>query len=1166
MKKLLIFSVFALFSQILFSQIYKGSTAAEQVQGADMVRFEEFSKVPSYIHFRDDINLSIEKSLELTKQFMQGSNSSFIFKNVQKNKYGDQTHRYQQSYNGIPIEFSVWNIQFVNDRVFAMNGEILDNPQVNVQFSLTEEQALQSALDYVGAEFYMWQDAGEEALLKDFSKDENATYFPKAEKIIVPANVNFKNSELRTAYKFNIYSKKPYSRMNVYVDAISGEILFDMPLLQVADAVGTAQTQYSGTQSINTEYTGGQYILNDNTRASGIRTLNCEMGIDYDAAVEFVDADNNWNNVNANLDEYATDAHFATASTYDYYLNVHGRNSIDDGGYQLWSFVHFDLVEYGYGSNMNAFWNGQWMTYGDGTETITPLTTVDICGHEITHGLTSYTCNLNYQDESGAINEAFSDIFGTAIEYYAVPAYADWTIGEDIGQVFRSIQDPQSTSKPDTYHGTFWNFGTDDYGGVHTNGLALCYAFYLLSEGGTGTNDLSNNYTVNGIGMDKAEQIFFRLQTVYLTPNSDYHDAWFYCMQAASDLYGACSMEVKSVGDAFYAIGVAEPYVAETHAGFNALFTESCEPPFTVQFLNQSYNGDNFLWTFGDGATSTEINPVHTYTINGFFDVQLEVDGTACGSDIELINDFIVVDPSIPCLTLMPETGNSLITECSGIIYDAGGPTANYYDNNDGSITLFASGSDQIVLTIEELNIEAGSGTDCDYDYLAFYDGSSTSASLINSTYYCNTNGNPGTISSTGEYITIRFVSDGGLNMSGFKILFDCVGGENPPTPYFSSNKQYTCDGEIEFSDNSLNSPTSWYWNFGDGNSSTQQNPVHVYSTSGVYTVSLSVTNAFGNQELVKTDYITVALPDAPVVEDVVACQDMNFPINQLSDGITYWYETEDAETPIHIGNYWDHPALAAPVTYYLNEVFAGSTSYVGETENENGGGYFGNPDFIHYLVFDAYTPFLLESIEVNAEGDGNRTIALRNSTMEIISQKVVYCPDGVSRVTVNIDVPIGTNLQLVGMGTPNLWRTNDAAFANFPYTVTDVMSITRSSAGANPLDYYYYFYDWQVSTPDCVSPFSSLNLIPEICTGIKQNFTVNDISISPNPSNGLFFVNNPSGLNYSVEITEITGKLVAGKFNTDNESIDLTYLADGVYFVRFKTDDGQNVLKLVKN
>lgn len=1165
MRKLLLLLLFVSFSVISFSQVYKAHDASARVNGADIVRYEEYTKVPVFIHFLPSVNLSEDKAITFSKSFFAGTGNSFELKNVQKNKTGDQTHRYVQTFNGIPVEFSAWNLQVRNNRVFAMNGDLLDNPQVVSNFSLSENQALDAALAHVGADLYMWQDAGEEQVLKTFKKDQNASYFPQAIKVLVPAQASFKNNELHSAYKFDIYAKKPHKRLTVYVDAGSGEVLFSISQLYGSDEVGTAQTQYSGTQQINTEYTGGQYILNDNTRADGIHTWDCNMSSDYDAAVDFYDADNNWNNVNAELDEYATDGHFATASTYDYYMDIHGRNSIDGNGYQLWSFVHYNLVEAGYGSNLNAFWNGQWMTYGDGTETVTPLTTVDICGHEITHGLTSYTCGLNYQDESGAINEAFSDIFGTAVEFYAAPAYADYLIGEDIGQVFRSIQDPNSTNKPDTYHGNFWWFDSGDYGGVHTNGIVLCYGFYLLCEGGSGTNDLENDYTVTAIGMEKAEQIFFRLQTVYLTNTSDYHDAWFYTMQAAADLYGACSPEVKSVGDMFYAIGVApEPYVDDVHAGFDALFTENCSAPFTVQFVNQSYNGDGFFWNFGDGQTSTQINPSHTYTSMGFFDVQLYVDGTACGNDVVLKDDFVVIDESVPCATIFPTSGNSVVNECSGIIYDSGGPVGNYYDNSNASLTIHAVGSENIVLNIEEFNIEAGSGFDCDYDYIAFYDGSSTSASLINSTYYCNTNGNPGTITSTGEYLTIQFYSDGGLNMSGFKIQFDCVGGENPPAPYFSANKVYTCDGLISFDDNTLNNPLTWAWDFGDGNTSDEQNPIHDYTTSGVFTVSLEVGNSFGTQELIKTDYITVELPNAPVIGDVVACSDQEFAIDYIGDGQLRWYGAPNDETPIYVGNNWMHPVMPSPTTYWVEELFAGETNYVGSENAEVGGGYFGNPDYIHYLIFDAYEPFLLESIFINADGDGYRTIALRNSSMEILSQKTVFCPNGAWRVEVNMDIPVGTNLQLAGMGTPNLYRNNVATTVDFPYNIDGVVSIKQSSAGTNPLDYYYYFYDWKIRTYECVSAKTQVELIPETCMGVKSEL-ISNISISPNPGTGLFVFANLGNDRFDYTIIDISGKEVL-KANSDKNSFDISNCADGVYFVKIVSDYGTKTLKLVKN
>ncbi len=1175
MRKLLLtltlaFLIFQINAQVN-AQVFKGQKAANIANGADIVRIKDYTSVPNFIHFNNSTVLSVDKAISYTTNFFDNKDLSLELKNIQNNTGTEETHRFYQTYKGIPVEFSAWLIHFDGQKVFSMNGNILDKISVNSQFSIDETYALEKALEYCDAEAYMWEYPGEENLLKQFTKDNTATYFPTGEKLIVPTNAKFnKETSFRTAYKFDIYSKKPHNRKNIYVDAITGEILLEISLLHVSDEVGTAETVYSGVRSINTEYTGSEYTLTDNTRGQGVQTLNCQMTIDYESAVEFTDDDNYWDNVNQYYDQYATDAHFATMSSYDYFLNVHGRNSIDNQGHPLWSFIHFNLVEQGYNSNVNAFWNGQWMTYGDGDPEngTTPLTTVDICAHEITHGLTSYTSNLTYQDESGALNEAFSDIFGASVEFYATPAYADWTVGEDIGFAFRSLADPNETNKPDTYKGNFWVFGDEDYGGVHTNMSPLCYWYYLLCEGGSGTNDNGDAYSVSAIGIDKAEKIAFRLQTVYLTPSSQYHDAWFYAMQATTDLYGVCSPEVQAVGDGFWAIGVADaPYINEVHAGFTAGFTENCKPPLEVQFNNQSYNGNSFLWDFGDETTSTDINPTHVFTDYGYYDVKLQVDGNTCGDDILIKENYVRIDPSLPCITLMPTAGNELVENCNGIIYDAGGPDANYLSNTDASVTVYAPGSSSIVLTILEFDIEAGEGSECDYDYISFHDGNSTSSTLINSTYYCNTTGNPETISSTGEYITIRFHSDPGLNLAGFKIQYDCINNQSPPTPFFSVNRETTCDGEIQFTDNSLNFPTSWHWEFGDGSTSDAQNPKHLYEQNGIYTVTLTGTNEHGANTLEKVNYIIVNMPDAPIIGNIQACSNTPFEIELGLQGEAYWYIDTQDETPEYIGNYWEHPLISEPSTYFLREVFAGDEYNIGATNNTYGGGAFGNPSYVHYLIFDAYLPVILESVEINAEGAGNRTIALRNSSQQLIEQKTVYCEDGVSRIDLNFNIPIGENLQLAGLGSPNLFRTNVSSYLNYPYTIENILSIKESSASTGPTDYYYYFYDWHVSTPACKSPFVEITLSPEECTSNILNKIMDNINIAPNPINDIFKIYGIENLsNIKIKITDITGKVMYQRDLQNDEHLDISTYSSGVYFISINSNEGNKTLKIIKN
>jgi Zn-dependent metalloprotease len=158
----------------------------------------------------------------------------------------------------------------------------------------------------------------------------------------------------------------------------------------------------------------------------------------------------------------ATDAHWATEKYYDYLLSTFGRNSIDNNGFALYNYVHADLTVLGLSNNVNAFWDGQRMTFGDGNSTYSPLTTVDITCHEITHGLTELTANLVYAEESGAMNEVFSDIFGTVVEFMQ-------SLLLQIGQLVRILElrfvpwaNPNQYNDPDIRnHGMYWDFNNE---------------------------------------------------------------------------------------------------------------------------------------------------------------------------------------------------------------------------------------------------------------------------------------------------------------------------------------------------------------------------------------------------------------------------------------------------------------------------------------------------------------------------------------------------------------------------------------------------------------------------------------------------------------------------------------------------------------------------------
>lgn len=479
------------------------------------------------------------------------SNASLL--RSDKDELDFEHYRYQQVINGIPVENAFYILHVKMGKVFAENGRWLKDVPANMSRSavIKEEDALKIALKAINAAVYKWQDKEEESFIKTETADAKATYYPKGKLVYYAADNESFN--LRLSYKFDIYAKEPLSKQYIYVDAQTGAILGSKELIHTADNTGAATTIYSGRKTIKTTAEKGVYTLQETSRGKGIVTLNLQKNTSYSAAINFTDADNDWNNVNAAKDQYAADAHWGAEKTYDFYLQNFKRNSIDNNGFALKSYIHYSK------NYFNAFWDGTRMTYGDGnaSDGNKPLTALDVCGHEITHGLTSFTADLNYSKESGALSEGFSDIFGTAIEWYARPTKKDWLIGSDFFTL-RSMSNPNAYNQPDTYKGIYWNTGSADNGGVHTNSGVLNYWFYLLTSGGKGTNDKALAYAVSGIGISKAQAIAYRTLVTYLVPTSVYKDARIYSIKSAEDLYGIGSNEALQTAKAWDAVGVTE--------------------------------------------------------------------------------------------------------------------------------------------------------------------------------------------------------------------------------------------------------------------------------------------------------------------------------------------------------------------------------------------------------------------------------------------------------------------------------------------------------------------------------------------------------------------------------------------------------------------------------
>ncbi|MEV0152681.1 M4 family metallopeptidase [Micromonospora sp. NPDC050686] len=351
------------------------------------------------------------------------------------------------------------------------------------------------------------------------------------------------------------------SKLHVITDAVTGKMIGSYD--EIETVAGTGNGIYTGTVSIDTTLSGSTYSMVDPSHGNG-RT--CDMNNGTSSCTTFTDADNTWGTgSNSNRQSAAVDAHFGAAKTFDYFKNVHGRNGIFGNGSGVPSRVH-------YGNNyVNAFWDGAQMTYGDGSSNSRPLVSLDVAGHEMSHGVTEAVAGLVYSGESGGLNESTSDIFGNMVEFYAAAPSdpGDYQVGEKIningnGTPLRYMYNPSLDGKSHSC----WSSTTKSVDVHYSSGVGNHFYFNLAEGTGAtayGTSPVCGSApAVTGIGRAKAEKIWYRALDVYFTSNTSYvntttpsNTARAYTLRAATDLYGSCSTEYKAVQAAWTAVAVS---------------------------------------------------------------------------------------------------------------------------------------------------------------------------------------------------------------------------------------------------------------------------------------------------------------------------------------------------------------------------------------------------------------------------------------------------------------------------------------------------------------------------------------------------------------------------------------------------------------------------------
>lgn len=525
-----------------------------------------------------------------------GTNSDHTFKFIESSSddLGFKRSSYQHYYKGVKVADELILIHEKDGKVTYVNGELSDKINITIKQPLSQSEV--------------------ENIVNADMKAPNIT-FDEFDQVITKA-YSGKNVNLYLVSQINALSLKTLKGYMYYIDTTTKRIVKKLEKIHhhnitptnlteplkasntttfispLVDTSSNSLTFYKGSQPITVDSYNGGYRLKDNGRnihtqdgtgwsGGGIPGLGLTGTIN-----EYINSTPNFTSTET---KPPVEVHWAMKTSYDYYINRHNRNSYDGSGSIIYNYYNVNFNRNpttGAGQDPISGVNAAAidtqgivaMVYGNGLYQgqpgyFNPFVPLDVAGHEYSHLIVSRTANLAYQAESGALNEAFADIFGASIEFYS-GITPNWTIGEGVpnpalGFTFlRSMSNPNSgpaalsSQQPDTYNGTYWTTPTppfnqaNDFGGVHRNSGVGNYWFYLLSAGGTGTNDMNTAFNVTGITIQKAEKIAYRTLATYLTANSTFADAYTASKQATIDLYGAGSNELQQVENAWCAVGL----------------------------------------------------------------------------------------------------------------------------------------------------------------------------------------------------------------------------------------------------------------------------------------------------------------------------------------------------------------------------------------------------------------------------------------------------------------------------------------------------------------------------------------------------------------------------------------------------------------------------------
>jgi Zn-dependent metalloprotease len=573
-------------------------------------------------------------------------------------RLGSKHFRYQQTHNGIPV----WGKEIAvhlssNDNVYLMQGNYIQSPDRNLLSpGISPSDAFEFAMSHLNA-----------GNVLDKKQEVELIYYPDGNTLQLAYKVLITPSfDQKWLYFINAHDGTFIHRISVSYQAVVSAFGADENAQTRAfNAWDEAGIYYLVDPSVPTTDASYDPIGSGPNSSGDTFILDCNNTTCASASYYITS-----NALNSGWDASGVGAAYNVKQTYDYYKNTHGMDGMDGNGSNIIVFVNFDT------NANNAFYVSGQLVFGDGDGSfMTSLaSSLDVVAHEFTHGVIEASAALVYENQSGALNESFADVFAALLDT------GDWLIGEDVVLTgtgyLRSMSNPSDGSQPGHMDDYVNRPNTDagDHGGVHTNSGIPNRAAYLIAEG------LTAESLGTSIGRAKMGSIYYRALTTYLLSYSQFLDARLATIQSAEDLYGAGSTEVQAVIDAWDEVGVAG----------GSLGSPDTQAPSSTSALSGK---DYMVYLYPtDGSHDNPYSAAETY------DLYVQ----------EIPSPFVSYDPALDggpynVTVYAAYTKPAMYTNVNGSYLYFIGTDYNLYEINAGGETQITSDGDMYSMAVSSL-------------------------------------------------------------------------------------------------------------------------------------------------------------------------------------------------------------------------------------------------------------------------------------------------------------------------------------------------------------------------------------------------------------------------------------------------------------------------------